>query len=420
MTAHNAGRRDAAAGAPGLAAGALEGVRVVDLSNHLAAPSASMYLADFGADVVKVERPQVGDELRRWGHRKDDAGLYFKVVNRGKKSVTADLRTPLGAEIAKRLCSDADVVVENYRAGTLARWGIDHDVLSRDNPGLVMLKVTGFGQSGPYRDRPGFGTLAEAFSGCAHITGTPEGPPMLPAFGLGDASTGLMGAFLVMVALRERDRSGCGQVIDLALYETLFTLLGPQVVDYNQLGIVQQRQGSRLPFVAPRNTFRTRDGRWVAIVGSTQATFERICIALDVPALAADPRFCENLLRIRNAAALDEALQAAIDLLDYGDLMARFAQADAAVSPVNDVAMVLQDPQVHARGNVVSVPDEELQGPLRMQNVVGHMSRTPGCIRSSGPKLGEHNREILVERLGFDEEQLRMHGIEVGAGRTPC
>ena len=393
-------------------AGALSGVRVIDLSNHLAAPSASMYLADFGAEVIKVEHPQQGDELRRWGRRKDHVGLYFKVINRGKKSVTADLRTPLGVEIVKRLCADADLVVENYRSGTLARWGIDFDVLSAINPRLVMLKVTGFGQTGPYRDRPGFGTLAEAFSGCAYISGEAEGAPLLPAFGLGDASTGLMAAFLAMVALRERDRSGRGQVIDLALYETLFTLLGPQVVDFDQLGVIQQRQGSRLPFVAPRNTFRTRDGRWVAIAGSTQATFERICTALEVPELATDPRFCENLLRIQNAAALDEALQAAIEHIDFDDLMARFARADAAAAPVNDVAMVIDDPQVVARENVATVQDDELGGPVRMQNVVGKLSRTPGRIERAGPRLGEHNREILIDRLGLDEQALRAAGIQ--------
>jgi crotonobetainyl-CoA:carnitine CoA-transferase CaiB-like acyl-CoA transferase len=275
-----------------------------------------------------------------------------------------------------------------------------------------MLKVTGFGQTGPYRDRPGFGTLAEAFSGCAYISGEAEGAPLLPAFGLGDSSTGLMAAFLAMVALRERDRSGRGQVIDLALYETLFTLLGPQVVDFDQLGVIQQRQGSRLPFVAPRNTFRTRDGRWVAIAGSTQATFERICTALEVPELATDPRFCENLLRIQNAAALDEALQAAIEHIDFDDLMARFARADAAAAPVNDVAMVIDDPQVVARENVATVPDDELGGPVRMQNVVGKLSRTPGRIERAGPRLGEHNREILIDRLGLDEQALRAAGIQ--------
>ena len=392
----------------------LEGVRVLDISNHLAAPTASMYLADFGADVIKVERPGIGDELRRWGNSRNGVGLYFKVINRGKKSITVDLHTPTGVEIIKRLVRDSDVVLENYRTGTLAKWGLDYDVLSAINPGVVMLKVSGFGQTGPHRMRPGFGTLAEAYSGYAHITGEADGPPLLPAFGLGDASTGLMGAFLIMVALRERDANGGrGQVVDLALYETLYTLLGPQVVNYDQLGIIQQREGSRLPFTAPRNTYQTRDGKWVAIAGSTQAVFERICAALDRPELATDERFCENAIRLRNAAELDVHLKAAVREIDLDDLLARFAAFDAAVAPVYDVAQTFDDPQFLARENVVAVPDREIGGAIRMQNVVGKFSRTPGRIRAAGPRLGEHNREVLIERLGFTEAELEAAGIAV-------
>lgn len=390
----------------------LAGVKVIEISNHLAAPTAAMYLADFGADVIKIERPGDGDELRRWGNHKNGVGLYFKVVNRGKKSITADLRTPTGVAILKRLVADADIVLENYRTGTLKKWGIDYDVLSAANPKLIMLKITGFGQTGPHRQRAGFGTLAEAFTGYAHITGQAEGPPLLPAFGLGDASTGLMGAFLMMVALHERNaRGGNGQVIDLALYETLFTLLGPQVVNYDQIGIVQQREGSRLPFTAPRNTYRTRDGKWVAIAGSTQAVFERICEALEVSHLAIDPRFCENRIRLENATALDVHLQAAVDRYDLADLLSRFESSDAAVAPVYDVAQTFEDPQFKARENIVSVHDEELGGAVRMQNVVGKLSRTPGQIRSAGPRLGEHNREVLIDRLGFSEAELKAAGI---------
>jgi crotonobetainyl-CoA:carnitine CoA-transferase CaiB-like acyl-CoA transferase len=389
----------------------LAGVRVLELANHLAAPTASMYLADFGAEVIKVERPGVGDELRRWGNHKGGVGLYFKVVNRGKRSITVDLRSGLGADVVRRLAATADVVTENFRPGTLAKWGLDYDTLAAVNPRLVMLKVSGFGQEGPYRDRPGFGTLAEAYAGLAHITGEADGPPLLPGFGLGDASTGLMGAFLVLVALRERDRSGRGQVIDLSLYDTLFTLLGPQVVNFDQLGIVQQREGSRLPFTAPRNTYLTRDRRWVAIAGSTQAVFERICEALEVPELARDPRFSTPHPRLANAAELDVNLQAAISRLDYDVLMQRFEHAQAAAAPVNDVEHAMADPQMIARGNVVAVPDAELGGPVRMQNVVGKLSRTPGEIRSAGPRVGEHNREILVGQLGLSEAMLRDAGI---------
>ena len=391
---------------------ALSGIRVADISNFLAAPMASMFLGDYGAEVVKVEHPSRGDEMRFWGENKNGVGLYYKVVNRNKKSVTADLRTPIGVEIVKRLVRTADVVIENYRPGTLEKWGLGYDVLSEINSRLVMLRITGFGQTGPYSHKPGFGTLAEAFAGAAHITGFPDRPPLLPAFGLGDSTAGLAGAFLTMVALFERERhGGRGQVVEFAIYEPLLTLLGPQVVNYDQLGLVQERSGSRLPFTAPRNTYRTRDGKWVAIAGSAQSIFERICRALERPELIADPRFRDNRIRMENAAELDAALQSAIERFDLDALIRRFEQHEAAVAPVNNVAQIFADPHYAARQNITAVPDEELGGPLRMQNVVGNFSRTPGAIRRAGPRLGEHNREVLVEELGFSEAELKDAGL---------
>jgi len=391
---------------------ALSGIRVADISNFLAAPMASMFLGDYGAEVVKVEHPSRGDEMRFWGENKKGVGLYYKVINRNKKSVTADLRTPIGVEIVKRLVRTADVVIENYRPGTLEKWGLGYDVLSEINSRLVMLRITGFGQTGPYSHKPGFGTLAEAFAGAAHITGFPDRPPLLPAFGLGDSTAGLAGAFLTMVALFERERhGGRGQVVEFAIYEPLLTLLGPQVVNYDQLGLVQERSGSRLPFTAPRNTYRTRDGKWVAIAGSAQSIFERICRALERPELIADPRFRDNRIRMENAAELDAELQSAIERFDLDALIRRFEQHEAAVAPVNNVAQIFADPHYAARQNITAVPDEELGGPLRMQNVVGNFSRTPGAIRRAGPRLGEHNREVLVEELGFSEAELKDAGL---------
>jgi len=391
---------------------ALSGIRVADISNFLAAPMASMFLGDYGAEVVKVEHPSRGDEMRFWGESKKGVGLYYKVINRNKKSVTADLRTPIGVEIVKRLVRTADVVIENYRPGTLEKWGLGYDVLSEINSRLVMLRITGFGQTGPYSHKPGFGTLAEAFAGAAHITGFPDRPPLLPAFGLGDSTAGLAGAFLTMVALFERERhGGRGQVVEFAIYEPLLTLLGPQVVNYDQLGLVQERSGSRLPFTAPRNTYRTRDGKWVAIAGSAQSIFERICRALERPELIADPRFKDNRIRMENAAELDAELQSAIERFDLDALIRRFERHEAAVAPVNNVAQIFADPHYAARQNIKAVPDEELGGPLRMQNVVGNFSRTPGAIRRAGPRLGEHNREVLVEELGFSEAELKDAGL---------
>ena len=393
----------------------LAGIRVLDISNFLAAPMAAMFLADFGAEVIKVERPGGGDEMRLWGNNKNGVGLYFKVVNRNKKSVTLDLRTPFGRDAVLHLARESDVVIENYRPGTLEKWGLGYAALAADNPGLVLLRISGFGQTGPNSHRPGFGTLAEAYAGFAHINGESEGPPLLPGFGLADSTTGLMGAFLAMVALKGREANGGrGQVIDLAIYETLFTLLGPQVVDFDQLGLVQQRDGSRLPFTAPRNTYRTRDGRWVSMAGSAQSIFVRILAALEIPDVVDDPRFGDNRARLINAKALDVELQRAIERLDLDEIMRRFDVADAAVAPVNDIGQIAADAHFAARENITTVDDPELGGPLRMQNVAGKFSATPGAVRWAGPRAGEHNHEVLVERLGLDPAAVRAAGIELG------
>ncbi|MGE0718801.1 MAG: CaiB/BaiF CoA transferase family protein, partial [Alphaproteobacteria bacterium] len=336
----------------------LAGVRVVDLSCFLAAPICAMFLADFGAEVIKVERPDTGDEMRFWGNDKDGVGLYYKVINRNKRSVTADLRTPLGVEIVKRLIRDADVVCENFRPGTLEKWGIGWETLSAINPGLVMLRITGFGQSGPNSARPGFGTLAEAYSGFAYANGFPDRPPILPSFGLADSTTGLMGAYLIMVALHGRAANGGrGQSIDLALYEPLFTLLGPQAINFDQLGIIQERTGSLHNFTAPRNCYRTADGKYVAIAGAAQSTFERMCEALEIPHIPRDPRFLDNRLRLANVQELDAAMADAIARLTYDELMERFVRADATVAPVNDIAQIFADPHVAARDNIVELDD---------------------------------------------------------------
>ena len=394
--------------------GALNGVRVIDISNFLAGPVSSMFLGDSGADVIKVERPGTGDEIRYWGNNKNGVGLMYKLINRNKRSVTADLRTPLGVEIVKKLVKDADIIIENYRTGTLEKWGLGYDVLSAINPGIIMVRITGFGQTGPNSHRPGFGTLAEGYAGFASITGYSDRPPLLPGFGLADETSGLMGAYLALAALRERDQnSGKGQIVEFGIYEPLFTLLGPQVVDYDQLGLVQERNGSRLPFTAPRNTYRTRDDKWVSISGSAQSTFERMCEALNVPELITDHRFLDNRLRIQNSEMLDDALQIAILEFDREPLISLFDKFGAAVAACNDIAEIFEDPHFIARDNIITVDDEELGGPLKMQNVVGKFSRTPGEIKHAGPKLGEHNFEILVDMLGFDLERLSEEGYEI-------
>ena len=394
--------------------GALKGVKVIDISNFLAGPVSSMFLGDYGADVIKVEKPDLGDEIRYWGNNKNGIGLMYKLINRNKRSVTGNLRTKFGVEIVKRLVKDADIIIENYRKGTLEKWGLSYDTLSKINPGLIMIRITGFGQTGPNSHKPGFGTLAEGYSGFANINGYADQSPLLPGFGLADGTSGLMGAFLALTALHERDqKSGIGQVVEFGIYEPLFTLLGPQVVDYDQLGIIQERNGSRLPFTAPRNTYLTSDNKWVSISGSAQSTFERMCEALDVKKLISDKRFLDNRLRIDNAIELDDALQKAILKFDQVTLMNMFDKFGAPVAACNNIEEIFEDEHFKSRQNIVDVDDNELGGYLKMQNVVGKFSRTPGEIRHAGPQLGEHNFEVLVKMLGFSEEELKKEGYTI-------
>ena len=394
--------------------GALKGVKVIDISNFLAGPVSSMFLGDYGADIIKVEKPDLGDEIRYWGNNKNGVGLMYKLINRNKRSVTGDLRTKFGVEIVKRLVKDADIIIENYRKGTLEKWGLSYDTLSKINPGLIMIRITGFGQTGPNSHKPGFGTLAEGYSGFANINGYADQSPLLPGFGLADGTSGLMGAFLALTALHERDqKSGIGQVVEFGIYEPLFTLLGPQVVDYDQLGIIQERNGSRLPFTAPRNTYLTSDNKWVSISGSAQSTFERMCEALDVKNLIFDERFLDNRLRIDNAKELDDALQKAILKFDQVTLINMFDKFGAPVAACNNIEEIFEDEHFKSRQNIFEVDDIELGGYLKMQNVVGKFSRTPGEIRHAGPQLGEHNFEVLVKMLGFSEEELKKEGYTI-------
>ena len=393
----------------------LSGVRVVDMSNYLAGPLCTMYLADYGAEVVKIENPRGGDPMRLWGHNKNGVGLYYKMINRNKKSVTLDLRTPFGVEAVKKLVAEADVVVENYRTGVLEKWGLDYENLKEVNPGVIMLSITGFGRTGPYRNRPGFGSLAEAFAGFSHINGYPDGPPLSPSWGLGDCSTGIGAAFLVMTALFERERRGGeGQQIDLAIYEQLLTMLGPQVIYYDQLDFIQGRSGSRLEFAVPRNNFETKDGQWVLIAGSNQSIFENICKGLGREDLIADPRFADNRERMKNADAIEDELQKTLITLTLDEVMARLTEFEGAATPINSVKMVVENEQVVARGNITEIEDAELGGPVRMQDAFGKLSRTPGSVRHAGEPLGTSNREVLMEHLGYTEEELKAEGIDLG------
>jgi crotonobetainyl-CoA:carnitine CoA-transferase CaiB-like acyl-CoA transferase len=379
----------------------LNGVNVLDLSTLYAAPLIATGLGDFGATVVKVEHPN-GDTARRWGRAKDGVPLWWKVLSRNKQLIALDLHDAADRALVRELCLWADVVIENFRPGRMERWGLGYDELRESNPGLIMVRVTGFGQDGPYRDRPGFGTLAEAFSGFAHITGQPDGPPTLPPFGLADGIAALSGSYATMVALYWRDThpDGVGQVIDLSLYEPLFNLLGPQPVEFTQLGVVQARTGNRSPRTAPRNAYRTSDDRWVAVSGGTQQIADRMFAAIDRPELSEDPRFGDPRSRTANADALDEVFEAWFGAHTLDEALGRFEAAQAPIAPVYDIAQILADPHYRARGSLVDCDDGDL-GTVTMQNVAPRLSHTPGRIRHAGKtEIGADRDEILSEVLG--------------------
>jgi crotonobetainyl-CoA:carnitine CoA-transferase CaiB-like acyl-CoA transferase len=379
----------------------LAGVNVLDLSTLYAAPLIATSLGDFGATVVKVEHPS-GDTARRWGRAKDGVPLWWKVLSRNKQLIALDLHDAGDRALVRELCLWADVVIENFRPGRMEGWGLGYEELRESNPGLIMVRVTGFGQSGPYRDRPGFGTLAEAFSGFAHITGQPDGPPTLPPFGLADGIAALSGRYATMVALywRDTDPDGIGQVIDLSLYEPLFNLLGPQPVEFTQLGVVQARTGNRSPRTAPRNAYRTSDDRWVAISGGTQQIADRMFAAIDRPELSDDPRFGDPRSRTSNADALDEMFEAWFGAHTLEQSLERFEAAQAPIAPVYDIAQILADPHYRARESLIDCEDGDL-GTVTMQNVAPRLSHTPGRIRHPGKtEIGADRDQILSEVLG--------------------
>ncbi len=384
-------------------AGALEGIKVIDTATLFAGPLAATLLGDFGAEVVKVEHPK-GDPVRNHGAQRDGVGLWWKMIGRNKKAMTLYLGSPEGQEIFRKMVADADVVIENFRPGTLERWGLGYEQLSEINPRLVLVRVTGFGQIGPYAKRPGFGTLAEAMSGFAAITGQPDGPPTLPPFGLADGITALTTAFAVMTALRARETTGRGQVVDMAIIEPILTLMGPQIIAYDQLGVLQERTGNRSSNNAPRNTYQTSDGKWVAISTSAQSIAERVMRLVGRPEYIDEPWFASGAERAKHADELDEAVGSWIAERDRDEVIKAFEEAQAAVAPIYDASDIIADPQFQALGTIATVQDDEL-GPIRMQNILFRLSETPGRIESAGAPVGAHTEEILA-RYGVTAEEL--------------
>jgi crotonobetainyl-CoA:carnitine CoA-transferase CaiB-like acyl-CoA transferase len=382
----------------------LDGVRVVELATLFAGPLAGAFLADFGADVVKVEHPTRPDPARGHGPAKDGVGLWWKVLGRNKRTATLDLSTPDGAALFRRMAEHADVVIENFRPGTLERWGIGPDVLLAANPGLVLARVSGFGQFGPYARRPGFGTIAEAMSGFAAATGEPDGPPTLPPFGLADSIAALATAYAVTLALTARGTTGRGQVVDVAIIEPIMAMLGPQITWYDQLRYQQPRLGNRSANNAPRNTYRCADGRWVAVSTSAQSIAERVLRLVGRPELVDEPWFATGSGRAAHADELDAAVASWVAARDRDEVLAAFEAAEAAVGPIYDVPDILADPQYAALATVATVDDPDL-GPLRLQNVPFRLSETPGAIRHAGRAHGADTDAVLHD-LGVPAEEI--------------
>ncbi|MFH8569712.1 CaiB/BaiF CoA transferase family protein [Streptomyces sp. NPDC017993] len=397
--------------APRPAPGPLSGLRVLDLATLFAGPLAATMLGDFGAEVTKIEHPRRPDPSRGHGPAKDGVGLWWKLLGRNKKTVTADLSRPGGRAVLLRLVAEADVLIENFRPGTLEKWDLGWEELSAVNPRLVLTRVTGFGQFGPYARRPGFGTLAEAMSGFAAATGEPDGPPTLPPFGLADSIAALTTAYAVMAALRGRDTTGRGQVVDMAIIEPMLAVLGPQSLWYDQLGYVQPRTGNRSTNNAPRNTYRTADGSWVAVSTSAQSIAERVLRLVGRPDVIDEPWFATGAGRAEHADTLDDAVGDWIARHDRAEVLAAFEKAEAAVAPVYDIRDVMADAQYQALGSITEVPDEEL-GTLRMQNVLFRLSETPGAIRWAGRPHGADTDEVLagLGMTGTEIAELRAAG----------
>ncbi len=392
----------------------LDGVRILDLGTRIAAPFAATLLADFGAEVIKVELPGSGDFMRSIGPFVDGYSLWWAVEGRNKKSITLDLRTPRGQELVKQLVAVADVVVENFQPGTLEGWGLDFDTLRALNPRLILTRASVYGQTGPYRDRPGLDRNGIGFGGLLYLTGYRDRPPVRPGVIVSDYLTGVFNALAIMMALYHRDaHGGGGQCVDLALYESVFRILEHTVASYDRLGVVREREGNRLRNSAPLDNWETQDGEFVCIVAAGDGLFPRLARAIGRDDLLTDPRFATLQARVAHADEINAIVATWVKAHTAADVEARLVAAQVPVTRALSIADIFADPHYAAREDIVSVDDPTI-GPVRMQGVYPHLSETPGRIRRGAPKLGEHNEDVYGELLGLSAEEigtLRTQGI---------
>lgn len=384
-------------------AGPLAGIRVLDLSRLVAGNMVTHVLADFGADVIKIERPGKGDDLRNW--QVNDVATHWKVYARNKRSLALDLRSEEGRAILLRLAGSAQVLVENFVPGRLEQMGLGPEILHEINPALILARISGWGQTGPFRNKPGFGSLVEAMSGFAAMNGYGDRPPVLPPLALADMICGLYGATAIMIALRHVEvEGGDGQVVDLSLFESILSVLGPQAANYALTGKVPPRLGSRSSTTAPRNIYPCRDGKFVALSASMQSMAERLFETIGRADLTTDPRFATNSARVANNDQLDPIVAEFMARHSQAENLEIFERAGVTVGPVSDPADLSTDPFVREREALITVPDDEM-GALPMHNIVARLSGTPGGFRSPAPDLGAHTHAVL-ESIGLNAEQI--------------
>jgi formyl-CoA transferase len=390
---------------PPKARGPLSDLVVVELGTLIAGPFCGQILADFGAEVIKIEDPGTGDPMRQWG-RSLPKGLspWWPVIGRNKKSVTLNLRSPEGQQLARQLIEQADVLVENFRPGTMEKWGLGYESLSAANPRLIMARVSGFGQTGPYASRAGYGLIGEAMGGLRAITGEPDRPPARAGVSIGDSLAATHAVMGVLMALHVRERTGRGQVIDAAIYESVLAMMENLVTEYDLTGYVRERSGAVLPGIAPSNVYPTSDGM-ILIGGNGDTVFARLCEAMGEPALKDDPRYVSHASRGVNQTELDDRIAAWSRGFTSDDLLARLERYGVPCGRVFRAPEMLEDPQYAAREAIVTV-EHPVFGPIRMQNAFPKLSETPGEVRWPGPALGEHTAAVLQAKLGLDEARL--------------
>ncbi|ALP68749.1 CaiB/BaiF CoA transferase family protein [Paraburkholderia caribensis] len=381
----------------------LSGVRILELGQLIAGPFAAKMLGEFGAEVVKIEPPEKGDPLRKWRLLHDDTSVWWAAQSRNKQSLTLDLRAPEGQEVVRKLVAQCDVVIENFRPGTLEGWGLGWDVLREINPGLVMLRVSGYGQSGPYRDRPGFGVVAEAMGGLRHLSGEPGRTPVRVGISIGDSLSALHGVIGVLLALRHREQNGgVGQVVDVALYESVFNMMESMLPEYTVFGTVRQPAGSSLPGIAPTNAYRCRDGKYALIAGNGDSIYRRLMELIGRQDLGNDPALAQNDGRVKQVEKIDTAISEWTQNYDLEDVLSALNEARIPAGKIYDIADIASDPHYQARGMIL---DSVLPDGTRVQlpGIVPKLTETPGTVRAPAPALGQHT-EAILDRLGIDEE----------------